>query len=192
MDPNVVFVTPDKFVLKEASREIVTISYNARNQEPYYQLNKLCTVCFFYGDEVSRQQFRRAVLFKPEMAQKVIAEFSKLKNTRFDEEFPGEQLVCEVYDLPQRPNDIQLFYGNMHKIVLSVVGCTDINLARTSVQPSLGTGLGRAAENTQRSISNTSLDDLPVKGPQGSHLSNVDIPLRNGNRSENTLIVQPE
>lgn len=27
-----------------------------------------------------------------------------------------------VYDLPQRPNDIQLFYGNMRKIILSVIG----------------------------------------------------------------------
>ncbi|XP_077348526.1 centrosomal protein of 192 kDa isoform X1 [Lithobates pipiens] len=185
MDPNVLFVTPDKFVLKEGSQEIVTISCNARNQETCHQLNKLCTVCFFYGDEVSRQQFRRAVLYKPEVAQKVIADYSKLKNTRFDEEFPGEQLVCEVYDLPQRPNDIQLFYGNMCKVVLSVVGCTDLTIARTSVQPSLGTGLGRTAQNTQRSISNTSLDDLPVKGPQGPRLSNA-------NRSENTLTVQPE
>lgn len=31
-------------------------------------------------------------------------------------------LSFPVYDLPQRPNDIQLFYGNMRKIILSVVG----------------------------------------------------------------------
>ncbi|XP_040209857.1 centrosomal protein of 192 kDa isoform X2 [Rana temporaria] len=192
MDPNVLFLTPDKFVLKEGSLEIVTISCNTRNQEMHHQLNKLCTVCFFYGDEVSRQQFRRAVLYKPEVAQKVIAEYSKLKNTRFDEEFPDEQLVCEVYDLPQRPNDIQLFFGNMRKVVLSVVGSTDITIASTSVQPSVGTGLDGTAQNTQRNIRNTSLDDLPVKGPQGPHLSNADIPLRNGNSSENTFMVQPE
>ncbi|XP_018412330.1 PREDICTED: centrosomal protein of 192 kDa [Nanorana parkeri] len=190
VDSNVLFVTPDKFILKEGSQEIVTISYKAVNQETCHQLNKLCTVCFFCGDEVSRQQFRRAVLYKPEVAQKVIAEFSKLRNTRFDEEFPGEQLVCEVYDLPQRPNDIQLFYGNMRKIMLSVVEGTDVNMAGTSIQPFLGTGLGRTTENTQ-STRNTSLDVLPVKGPQGPHLSNADVSLRSGNKSENTFIVQP-
>nr|DBA24442.1 TPA: hypothetical protein GDO54_012093 [Pyxicephalus adspersus] len=192
MDPNVAILTPDKFVLKEGSQEMVTISYNAISQETCHQLNKLCTVCIFCGDEVSRQQFRRAVLYKPEVAQKVIAEYSKLKCTRFDEEFPSEQLVCEVYDLPQRPNDIQLFYGNMRKILLSVVGSTDLNVPGTSVQPSLCTGFNRVAENTQRSISNTSLDILPVKGPQGPQLSNADAPLRDGNRSENTWSVQPE
>ncbi|KAM5158224.1 centrosomal protein of 192 kDa [Mantella aurantiaca] len=163
MDPNVFFVTPDKFVLKEGSQEIVTISYSAM-----------------------------AVLYKPELAQKIIAEYSKLKNSRFDEEFPGEQLVCEVYDLPQRPNDIQLFYGNMRKIMVSVVGGADNNLAGTSVHPILNTDLARPAENAQRSISNTSLDDLPVKGPQGLNLTNAGVPLINGNRSENTWIVQPE
>lgn len=50
----------------------------------------------------------------------------------------------------------------------------------------------RIAENTHRSISNTSLDDLPVKGPQGPHLSNADVTLVNCNNSENTLIVHPE
>lgn len=31
-------------------------------------------------------------------------------------------ISISVYDLPQRPNDVQLFYGNMRKIMLAVIG----------------------------------------------------------------------
>ncbi|XP_068093232.1 LOW QUALITY PROTEIN: centrosomal protein of 192 kDa [Hyperolius riggenbachi] len=192
MDPNVLFLTPDKFVLKEGSKEKVTVSYSVTNQEmqrlQHFSTSVLCTVRFFYGDEVSRQQFRRAVLYKPEMAQKIISEYSKLKSTRFDEEFSGEQMVSEVYDLPQRPNDIQLFYGNMRNMVLSVAG--SMELSGSSVPPSLGMGLSSVGEDVEKGISNTTLDILPVKGPQGPHL--LSAPLRIGEKSEHTWSVQPE
>ncbi|KAM9308329.1 centrosomal protein of 192 kDa [Gastrophryne carolinensis] len=193
MDPNVMCVSPDKFVLKQDAQEMVTISYIASNAEPCNQLNNLiCMVCFLYGDEVSRQQFRRAVLRKPEAAQKIIAEYSKLKNTRFDEEFPGEQLISEVYDLPERPNDIQLFFGSMRRIVLSVVGSTNVNTVGTSIQYSMSTGLDSSPENMGRSVSNQSLDVLPVKGPQGPLLSNTSAPSRVNGRPEHTWTVKPE
>lgn len=32
-----------------------------------------------------------------------------------------------VYDLPQRPNEAQLFYSNMSKVVLTVLGTVDIS-----------------------------------------------------------------
>lgn len=42
-----------------------------------------------------------------------------------------------VYDLPQRSNDVQLFYGNMRKIILSVIGeFRDYISSREFLQPS--------------------------------------------------------
>ncbi|XP_075070503.1 centrosomal protein of 192 kDa [Mixophyes fleayi] len=195
MDPNSCCVTPEKFVLKEGSQEMVTIFYNATELEDNLNLSStsvLCTVCFCCGDEVSRQQFRRALLYKPELAQKIIAENTKLKNTRFDEEFPGEQLVSEVYDLPQRPNDILLFYGNMQKTILSVVGSApEMSTNDPYSQPCLSNNLQSVAENAERHIVNTSLDVLPVKGPQGSLLPN-NKPVQNGDIPVHTWSVQPE
>ncbi|KAG8571321.1 hypothetical protein GDO81_011594 [Engystomops pustulosus] len=171
MDSSCCSVTPEKFVLKEGTQEMVTISYNGTELEECLQSTKslLFTVCFFCGDEVSRQQFRRSLECKPEVAQKYIAENSKLKNIRFDEEFRSEDLVTEVYDLPQRPNDVQLFYGNMHKVTLSVFGSTSEVNNSSSFQSRLSSALG----NPERSLSNTSLDVLPVKGPQGPLISKV-------------------
>ncbi|XP_063779487.1 centrosomal protein of 192 kDa isoform X2 [Pseudophryne corroboree] len=185
MDPNSCRVTPGKFILKEGTQELVTIFYNATKVDDMLnQQNTLCTVCFCCGDEVSRQQFRRALLYKSELTQKTIAENTYLKNTRFDEEFPGEQQVSEVYDLPLRPNDIQLFYGNMHKMILSVVGS---ERSSSTVQPSLSTNLAHVVEIHN---GNASLDILPVKGPQGSLLPNV--PTHNDGIPAHTWSVQPE
>lgn len=42
-----------------------------------------------------------------------------------------------AFDLPQRPNDIQLFYGSMRKITLSVIGeFRDSVSSREFLQPS--------------------------------------------------------
>ncbi|MEE6464591.1 hypothetical protein FKM82_006296 [Ascaphus truei] len=195
MDQNVLRVTPEKFILKERSQEMITIFCNSTKRERNLCKTStalICTVCFFCGDEVARQQYRRALLHKPDTAQKIFAENALLKNIRFDEEFPGEQLVSEVYDLPQRPNDVQLFYGNMHKVILSVVG-SDTNASGDSFQPSLRPGFDRAMGNAVRNIENTSLDVLPVKGPQGPPLAlSAGEPARVSANSEPTWSVQPE
>ncbi|KAM4704993.1 centrosomal protein of 192 kDa [Rhinophrynus dorsalis] len=194
MDPNVLSVNPEKFVLKERSHEIIRVSCNAtRREEILCQSSTalLSTVCLFYGDEVSRQQYRRALLHKPEMAQKVMSESNLLKNTRFDEEFPDEQQISEAYDLPQRPNDIQLFYGNMKKIIISVVGnAKDRSTGGDSLQPYLRGNLESSLENTEANTGNTSLDVLPVKGPQGPHLSCNEPSL--DSKSKQTWSIYPE
>ncbi|XP_012820826.2 centrosomal protein of 192 kDa isoform X4 [Xenopus tropicalis] len=193
MDSNVMNVYPEKFVLKERSQETITVSLRAtKREESLCQTSTalIATVCLFCGDEVARQQFRRALLHKPEIAQKVISENMLLKNTRFDEEFPGEQQTSEVYDLPQRPNDIQLFFANTHKMVISVVG----NVVETSTSGEYQTSSNRmgasAIANVERNLGNTSLDVLPVKGPQGSHFAKE--PAQDSVSSEDTWSVQPE
>ncbi|KAG9479097.1 hypothetical protein GDO78_012646 [Eleutherodactylus coqui] len=178
MDSSSCLVTPEKFVLKEGTHQSST--------------SLLFTVCFFCGDEVSRQQFRRALLYKPESAQKAVAGNTKLKNVRFDEEFHCEQLVTELYDLPQRPNDVQLFYGNMRKVTLSVFGSFSEEDNRASLQPYLNTNIASPLGKTERNLSNTSLDVLPVKGPQGPLLPNTNVSSQNNNPEQHLWTVQPE
>ncbi|KAM3928231.1 centrosomal protein of 192 kDa isoform 1-T1 [Leptodactylus fuscus] len=187
-------VTPEKFVLKENTHEMVTICYNGAELEECLQSSSslLFTVCFFCGDEVSRQQFRRALQNKPEAAQKYIAENTKLKNIRFDEEFRSEQLVSEVYDLPQRPNDVQLFYANLHKVTLSVFGSASEVNSGASLQPCLNLNLSSPLGNTEKNLSNTSLDVLPVKGPQGPVLPNNNVSSQVNILEKQPWVVQPE
>uniref|UniRef100_A0A8C3IZ97 Centrosomal protein 192 n=1 Tax=Chrysemys picta bellii TaxID=8478 RepID=A0A8C3IZ97_CHRPI len=167
MDPKVMIVSPEKFVLKEGTQEVVTVTCNLVEREEMLHKTStslLSTICFFCGDEVSRQQYRRAVLYKPEAAKQILPQNSILRNITFDEEFQGEQLVTEVYDLPQRTNDIELFYGNMRKVILSVVG--DSSFKRDCLQQSPGHSLESDRLGSTDTHTNTTLDVLPVKGPQ--------------------------
>ncbi|XP_065254396.1 centrosomal protein of 192 kDa [Emys orbicularis] len=194
MDPKVMIVSPEKFVLKEGTQEVVTVTCNLVEREEMLHKTStslLSTICFFCGDEVSRQQYRRAVLYKPEAAKQILPQNSMLRNITFDEEFQGEQLVTEVYDLPQRTNDIELFYGNMRKVILSVVG--DSSFKRDCLQQSPGHSLESDRLGSTDTHTNTTLDVLPVKGPQGPPLSlNTDDPVQNKLISRETWAVQPE
>ncbi|XP_043364079.1 centrosomal protein of 192 kDa isoform X9 [Dermochelys coriacea] len=197
MDPRAMIVSPEKFVLKEGTQEVVTVTCNLVEREEMLHKTStslLSTVCFFCGDEVSRQQYRRAVLYKPEAAKQILPENSMLRNITFDEEFLGEQLVTEVYDLPQRTNDIQLFYGNMRKVILSVVGDSgESSFKRNCLQQSPGHSLESDRLGSSETHTNTTLDVLPVKGPQGPPLSlNIDDPVQNKLISRETWAVQPE
>ncbi|XP_072535710.1 centrosomal protein of 192 kDa isoform X2 [Salminus brasiliensis] len=175
MEPTVISLSPSQFVLKERTQEVITVVMKAsRREQALCQSNTalLATVCLFCGDEVSRQQFRKLLSIKPEAAKKVLSENSLLKNISFDEPFLGEELVQESYDLPQRPNEGQIFYGNMSKVILSLFGTMEMSDSGESdhveaVRPSQhhgpdsDSGLG----TSERQFSNVSLDVLPVKGP---------------------------
>ncbi|MBZ3869256.1 Centrosomal protein of 192 kDa [Sciurus carolinensis] len=59
LDPKVLRIFPDKFVLKERTQEDVTIIYNPSDrQNDCKTATELSTVYFFGGDEISRQQYR--------------------------------------------------------------------------------------------------------------------------------------
>ncbi|XP_057253401.1 centrosomal protein of 192 kDa [Pezoporus wallicus] len=193
MDPQVMMVSPEKFVLREGTHEVITITWNPIEEENnFHKTNSLVsTVCFFCGDEVSRQQYRRAIMYKPEVEKHIIPEKSLLRNIVFDEEFQGEQHVTEVCDIPRGTNDIHLFYANMQKVILSVVGYATFD--QVEFQQSSGRHLeSDRFENFDRHI-NTTLDVLPVKGPQGPPLPiTTDDLVQSKSDTQQTWIVKPE
>uniref|UniRef100_A0A8C6DSG3 Centrosomal protein 192 n=1 Tax=Moschus moschiferus TaxID=68415 RepID=A0A8C6DSG3_MOSMO len=197
LDPKVLRIFPDKFVLKERTQEDVTIIYNPSDRESSCKTTtELSTIYFFGGDEISRQQYRRAVLHMPEVRDRVLPSQSVLHSIDFAEAFQDELLVTEVYDLPQRPSDIQLFYGNMRKIVLSVIGeFRDSISSREFLPPSAKPSLEFKSESGSCGMhgGNISLDVLPVKGPQGSPLVSQAIhPPQDNSASEEVWAVHPE
>ncbi|XP_056339603.1 centrosomal protein of 192 kDa isoform X2 [Oenanthe melanoleuca] len=190
MDPEVMTVSPEKFVLREGTHEVITVVWNP--VETHFHPSMLVsTVCFFWGDEVSRQQYRRAVMYKPEVEKRIIPENNLLRNAVFDEEFQGEQLVTEVCDFPRGTNDIHLFYASMQKVLLSVVGYSTCD--QDSFQQSPGPHLeSDRSENFVRHTAAT-LDVLPVKGPQGTSLSAKAKDLvQNKSDAQQTWTVTPE
>ncbi|XP_069709348.1 centrosomal protein of 192 kDa [Phaenicophaeus curvirostris] len=193
MDPRVMMVSPEKFVLREGTQEVITITWTPIEKEKnLHKVNELLsTVCFFCGDEISRQQYRRAMMHKPEVEKHIIPEDSLLRNVVFDEEFRGEQLVTEVCDIPRGTNDIHLFYVSMHKVILSVTGCStaDQDRFQQSTEDHLESN---RFENSVRHI-NASLDVLPVKGPQGPPLPvKTDDLVQNTSVTQQTWAVKPE
>ncbi|XP_052000197.1 centrosomal protein of 192 kDa-like isoform X2 [Xyrauchen texanus] len=200
MDSTIISLSPSQFILKERTQEVITIAMKASHRE-----QALCqsgaalfaTICLFCGDEVSRQQFRKLLQSKPEAGKKVLSENSLLKSIPFDEMFLGDELVQEAYDLPQRPNEAQIFYGNMSKVMLSLFGTVEtsdsgesdhMEAIRPSQQhhPDTDSGLGSSG----RYISNVSLDVLPVKGPP---LSSSEPVLKQTELNlENTWSIKPE
>ncbi|XP_023379743.1 centrosomal protein of 192 kDa isoform X12 [Pteropus vampyrus] len=193
LDPQVFRIFPDKFVLKENTQENVTIIYNPSSRESSYKTaTELSTVYFFGGDEISRQQYRRALLHKPRILEQILPENSVLQNINFAEAFQDELLVTEVYDLPQRPNDVQLFYGNMRKIILSIIGeFRDCISSREFLHSSKESK--SESDSLRKHGGNVSLDVLPVKGPQSSPpLSQAVYSPQDKSSSEEMWTVQPE
>ncbi|XP_078543611.1 centrosomal protein of 192 kDa [Lissotriton helveticus] len=174
MDPKVISVSPERFVLLERTQQMVTVTCYSTPRELNLCSKStalLSTICFLCGDEVMRQQYRRILSLKPDAVRKSLPGNSLLKNMNFDEEYQNEKLVKEVFDLPQRLNDIQLFYGTMKRIILSLVGNTTTDNPNESPpcsQESLDSD--SVSRSPERSNANTSLDVLPVKGPQGPPL----------------------
>uniref|UniRef100_A0A452TPN1 Centrosomal protein 192 n=1 Tax=Ursus maritimus TaxID=29073 RepID=A0A452TPN1_URSMA len=146
LNPKVLRIFPDKFVLKEKTRK-VSISLCTKNMNSFLVCKLSVILWCDYGK---------------------IHVFQTL-------------FSISVYDLPQRPNDIQLFYGNMRKIILSVIG-----EFRDSVCSSEFLHSGKHGGNV-------SLDVLPVKGPQGSPLpSQAVCPPQDKSSCQEMWAVQPE
>nr|XP_009937233.1 PREDICTED: LOW QUALITY PROTEIN: centrosomal protein of 192 kDa [Opisthocomus hoazin] len=193
MDPQVMMVSPEKFVLREGTCEVITITWNLMEKEKnFHKTNPLVsTVCFFCGDEVSRQQYRGAMMYKLEVEKHIIPENSLLRNIVFDEEFQGEQLVTEVCDIPRGTNDIHLFYANMRKVILSVVGCSTFDQDGLQQPP----GRHLESDRFEKSVRhiNATLDVLPVKGPQSHPLPvKTDDLVQNKLDDQQTWAVKPE
>ncbi|KAM9309577.1 centrosomal protein of 192 kDa [Pholidichthys leucotaenia] len=178
MEPSVISLAPSQFVLKERTQEVITVLMTATEREQSLCQSDnalLATICLFCGDEVSRQQCRRLLESKPDVLRKALSENSHLKNVNFNEKFLGEEHVTEAYDLPLRPNEAHLFYGNMGKVVVVLMGSTkdtDCEERRdTELLPPPSSARHGSDTDGGSSNGNVSLDVLPVKGPQGPVLS---------------------
>ncbi|KAG7475204.1 hypothetical protein JOB18_027049 [Solea senegalensis] len=171
LEPSVISLAPSQFVLKERTQEVITVLMKStqREQSLCQSANALlATICLFCGDEVSRQQYRRLLQNKPEAAQRALSENSLLKNIDFNEKFLGEENVTETCDLPQRPNEAHIFFGNMSKVVVSLLGSTKSTDCEEGDDMELQLPSAQGSE-TVSGLANgsVSLDVLPVKGPQG-------------------------
>uniref|UniRef100_A0A8D0FP56 Centrosomal protein 192 n=1 Tax=Strix occidentalis caurina TaxID=311401 RepID=A0A8D0FP56_STROC len=164
MDPPVVMVSPEKFVLREGTHAVRIIPDSEQN---FHKTNTLVsTICFFCGDEVARQQYRRGMMYKPEVEKHIIPEDGLLRNIVFDEEFQGEQLVTEGKPM--------ICYKKKCNTCFQVEKCTF------------------RFENSVRHI-NAALDVLPVKGPQGPPLPvKTDDLVQNKSDTQQTWSVNPE
>uniref|UniRef100_A0A8C5R1G7 Centrosomal protein 192 n=1 Tax=Leptobrachium leishanense TaxID=445787 RepID=A0A8C5R1G7_9ANUR len=169
MDPKVFYVKPEKFVLKERTQQVITIFCNATEREEMLCRStraQIATVCFFCGDEVF-------------VNQNVYRTYNLL--------------FISVYDLPQRPNDTQLFYAKMNKIILSVIGSGQDGNMNERAQMVIRTSIDSSVGCTEGNLGNSSLDVLPVKGPQGPPLSSsTNKSIQKSAVPEQTWSIHPE
>lgn len=186
MESSVISLAPSQFVLKERTQEVITVLMKSTLREQSLCQSSgplLATVYLFCGDEVSRRQYRRLLQSKPDVVRKALSENSLLKNVDFSETFLGEENITETCDLPQRPNEAHIFYGNLSKVVVSLLG------SRTGAD-------GEDSEPSGSSSNgNVSLDVLPVKGPQGPALRVAEPSLKPSeplHRESESWIVHPE
>ncbi|XP_036017168.1 centrosomal protein of 192 kDa isoform X3 [Mus musculus] len=199
LDPKVLRIFPDKFVLKERTQEHITLVYTPSSRKNGEKpATELLTVYMFGGDEISRQQYRRAQMHTPGILKQILPEHSVLQHIDFTEAFQDEPLIDEVCDLPQRPNDIELFYGSMRKITLSVIGeFRGTICSREFLQPSSSaeskSNFSSDSKTSGKQSGNVLLDVLPVKGPQGPpFLSQSAHPAQDTAASEEGWAVHPE
>ncbi|XP_069392693.1 centrosomal protein of 192 kDa isoform X2 [Paralichthys olivaceus] len=201
LEPSVISLAPSQFVLKERTQEVITVLMKSTQREQslcqsLLSTALLATVCLFCGDEVSRQQYRRLVQSKPEAAQKALSENSLLKNVNFNEKFLGEENVIETCDLPQRPNEAHIFYCNMSKVVVSLLGSTKNTECENRDHAEMKLPPARRDSETDCLVNGgVSLDVLPVKGPQGPALRVTELSLKASDplhRKSESWTIHPE
>ncbi|XP_008940769.1 PREDICTED: centrosomal protein of 192 kDa-like, partial [Merops nubicus] len=94
-------------------------------------------------------------------------------------------------DMPRGTSDIRLFYANMRKMILSVVGYSSVDQDGFQQPPGRPLELDRF-ENSDRHM-NTTLDVLPVKGPQDPPIPvKTDDLVQNKMDAEEAWAVKPE
>ncbi|XP_039594435.1 centrosomal protein of 192 kDa isoform X2 [Polypterus senegalus] len=198
MDHKVMHVIPKEFVLKENAHEVVSLVFNKKRGKLLCETKRsvLCTVCFFSGDEISRQHYRRCLSNKNQ-THKTAIPLNTLKNVEFDVKFRGEENISEECDLPVRPSDVQLFFGSMSKTMLAVFENLELKNCGGTLHQSCSnrdTEQDSDHQNSNEFIGNSSLDMLPVKGPQGEPLA-LNIPEKMSRPSsaiKDSWSVQPE
>uniref|UniRef100_A0A669P2G6 Centrosomal protein 192 n=1 Tax=Phasianus colchicus TaxID=9054 RepID=A0A669P2G6_PHACC len=143
VDPQVMTVSPEKFILTEGTHEVSIL---------------------------------------PDYEQVVLIKTCLMKNC---------SITLSVCDIPRGTNDIRLFYANMRKIILTVVGYFVVN--RDVFQQSPGRHLESIRSENAARLINATLDVLPVKGPQGPPLPvKTNDEVQNKMDAQQTWAVKPE
>ncbi|XP_061162551.1 centrosomal protein of 192 kDa-like [Saccostrea echinata] len=132
-----VLVEPSEFVLEQEGTKSVIIVLNPSDRETSLCTNSkqiVSTVVAFYGDEISRQRFRRALRssakpYKPSSSIDALALTLNLNHA-----FPDENLVPE-FPAPQEVNMnslIDTFYNSMSRLYIALVGSpSELSLTKT-------------------------------------------------------------
>ncbi|XP_072114558.1 centrosomal protein of 192 kDa isoform X11 [Mobula birostris] len=98
MNTQVMKISPAQFVLRERTRQEITITCQATARDCIQSESDsalLGIICFFCGDEVARQQLRRALARNHQAFKQIICGNSPLQKIDFTQKFPGEELVSE-------------------------------------------------------------------------------------------------
>ncbi|XP_062605186.1 centrosomal protein of 192 kDa-like, partial [Saccostrea cucullata] len=132
-----VLVEPSEFVLEQEGTKSVIIVLNPSDRETSLCSNSkqiVSTVVAFYGDEISRQRFRRALSSsaKPYKPSSSIDSLSLSLN--LNHSFPDENLVPES-QVPQEVNMnslVDTFYNTMSRLYIALVGApSEFSLTKT-------------------------------------------------------------
>ncbi|XP_033117603.1 centrosomal protein of 192 kDa-like [Anneissia japonica] len=119
-------IKPNEFILQKEKLQKITLTLHLTKTDEVLccqQSHLLCAVGIFYGDEITRHQFRRAQ--KTGTAKKVVLSSSNpLKDVVFDKPFFNEENIDEKCNLPPTPNDSQLFYSCMSRLMVSLIGAS--------------------------------------------------------------------
>ncbi|XP_071958004.1 uncharacterized protein [Antedon mediterranea] len=119
-------IKPDEFILQREKLQKITLTLHLTKTDSVLcskQSHLLCAIGIFYGDEITRHQYRQAQ--KTGTAKKVVLSGSNpLKEVVFDKPFLNEEKVEEKFNLSPSPNDKQLFYSCMSRIMVSFIGAS--------------------------------------------------------------------
>uniref|UniRef100_UPI00358DF1D0 centrosomal protein of 192 kDa-like isoform X2 n=1 Tax=Myxine glutinosa TaxID=7769 RepID=UPI00358DF1D0 len=126
-EPEEFEVVPDCFVLKEHHHGDVTITCHCDMAG-----DAAATICFFYGDEISRMMYKRWC--KTSWPDHPIDKtFASLTPEDFNCHFRGEENITEVYELPEHSEDGSTFFSQLRKVLVSMIpgSSTSASLATT-------------------------------------------------------------
>ncbi|XP_072013925.1 centrosomal protein of 192 kDa-like [Amphiura filiformis] len=117
-------VEPSKFVLNSKQSCKLTLRYLMSDRNAAACMDRssvIAVVGFFYGDEIFRQHYKKS-LQKNDSIKVPLPSDDPLRGVSFEDVFLGENQVAEECDLPLRPNDQQLFYSCMSRMMVTLVG----------------------------------------------------------------------
>ncbi|XP_064639847.1 uncharacterized protein LOC135495313 [Lineus longissimus] len=192
MSHSIITVQPSEFVLGEKDSKVVVIVINPSNREAVLcqdQRSIIGAVAFYFGDELSRQKYRRAKLNKQKVNPSVSIGES-LQDVNFDVSYQGDELIPSCLDVSDSPTDMELFYANMSKVVTALVG--DTPKPKSSSHYNTKT-LGAIENGLARPINDNMMCTPPVKGtPSMRRGSKSQSPVHMKSLEKEDWTIQPE